>query len=370
MLQRYLLVWLILLSLLAFGWDAWFQPFWSEWLSAAPNPFVATKSWLPYLFALTMFAVGCMLPRDEMRRVFDRWTTVLGGTAVQYAAMPLLAYGIGHALRLQGDILLGVILVGCVPGAMASNVLTLTARGNVSYSVSLTTSATLLSPLIVPLVLYLAVRVEGIDRLALARKAFVVALIQVAGPVVLGHLFSVRWQRLEQLMRRVGPVIANLTILWIIAVVVHLNARNLQDAMEQMGGGALLDALRLNAQSQADVSVGGLSQAPWMLLALLSVNLVGYGVGWASGRWMRLPTDMRKALVLEIGMQNAGLGATMSQQLFAGRELVALPPALYTFGCMMTGTLLAQFWSLRRSEDGQPPPPVPGQTDPECAATD
>jgi len=364
MLQRYLLVWLILLSLLAFGWDAWFQPIWSEWFAAAPNPFVATKAWLPHLFALTMFAVGCMLPRDEIRRVLDRWPTVLGGTAVQYAAMPLLAYGIGHALRLQGDMLLGVILVGCVPGAMASNVLTLTARGNVSYSVSLTTSATLLSPLIVPLALYLAVRVEGIDRLALARDAFVVVLIQVAGPVLLGHILSVRLPRLEQLMRRVGPVIANLTILWIIAVVVHLNAGNLSDAIDQIGGGAVLNSLRLSGLSPADASAGGVSQAPLLLLALLSVNLIGYVVGWASGRWMRLPTGMRKALVLEIGMQNAGLGATMSQQLFAGRELVALPPALYTFGCMMTGTLLAQLWSLRRFDDGQPPPLMLSGTQP------
>ncbi len=52
--------------------------------------------------------------------------------------------------------MVGVVMVGCVPGAMASNVLTLAARGNVSYSLSLTTSATLLSPILVPLVLWAA----------------------------------------------------------------------------------------------------------------------------------------------------------------------------------------------------------------------
>ena len=350
MLQKLLLIWLVLLSLLALGWDDWCQDTWSVATGLSASPFDATKPGLPYLFAVTMFAVGCMLPRDEIRRVLDRWPTVLGGTAVQYAAMPVLAYGIGHAFQLQGDLLLGVILVGCVPGAMASNVLTLTARGNVSYSVSLTTSATLLSPLIVPLTLYLAVRVQGIDRLKLARDAFVVVLVQVAGPVVVGHILSRKIAALAQSMQRLGPLIANFTILWIIGVVVHINAANVFDAIDQIGGEALLRAFHFTPPTGAGSSSAG-GHILALLLALLLVNVLGYAVGWFSGRCMKLPLGMRKALLLEVGMQNAGLGATMAQQLFPDREWVALPPALYTFGCMMTGTILAQIWSLRSSED-------------------
>ena len=146
-------------------------------------------------------------------------------------------------------------------------------------------------------------------------------------------------------------MIANLTILWIIAVVVHLNAGHLFDAIEQIGGGPLLRSVNLARKPLPIGSSSALSQAPLLLLALLLVNVIGYTVGWSSGRVMRLPVGMRKALVLEVGMQNAGLGATMAQQLFAGRDLVALPPALYTFGCMMTGTILAQLWSSRSSDD-------------------
>ena len=64
-----------------------------------------------------------------------------GNTLIQYTAMPLAAYGVGRLLGLDGPLLIGVVMVGCVPGAMASNVLTLIARGNVSYSLSLTTMA-------------------------------------------------------------------------------------------------------------------------------------------------------------------------------------------------------------------------------------
>lgn len=319
MLQRYLLVWLTLLSLAAF--------YWPGWTAIGFDPFAQSKPYLLHLFAVTMFAIGAMLPRDEIREVFRRWPTVLGGTTVQYVAMPLTAYMIGHAFGYQGDLLLGIILVGCVPGAMASNVLTLSAGGNVSYSVSLTTSATLLSPLVVPATLYLTTRQSNIDTEALVRQAFFVLTTQVVGPVVAGHLLARRFGTFESLMRRVGPTVANLVILWIIAVVVNANHERLTEVGPRLAG------------------------------ALLAINLAGYGAGFLAARGMRLPEPMRRALTLEIGLQNAGLGSVLATQLFPDAPAVALPPALYTFGCMLTGTILAQIWSLKsaatKAESGE-----------------
>jgi len=309
MLQRYLLVWLTVLSLLAYFWPSVFGPQW--------DPFVWTRPYNPYLFAVTMFAIGALLPKEEIRQVARRWPTVLAGTSVQYASMPVLAYLCAHAFGLQGQVLLGVILVGCVPGAMASNVLTLAARGNVSYSVSLTTSATLLSPLVVPLALYLTLHQAGVDRLLLAQKAFWILMTQVVGPVVSGYLLARVWKWFERLMKWFGPILANLAILWIIAVVVNANHANFE---------------------RADFR---------LFLALLLINLGGYVCGYVGSKALRLPEGMQRALTLEIGMQNAGLGATLAQQLFHHQPLVELPAALYTFGCMLTGTLLAQYWAWR-----------------------
>jgi BASS family bile acid:Na+ symporter len=232
--------------------------------------------------------------------------------------MPAAAFAMGHAFGIKNELLLGVILVGCVPGAMASNVLTLAARGNVSYSVSLTTSATLLSPLVVPAALYLTTRQSNVDSEALVWQAFVVLTTQVVGPVVAGHLSARRFSAVESFMRRVGSTVANLVILWIIAVVVNANHERLSEVGPQLAG------------------------------ALLAINLSGYCAGYAAGIGMRLPDPMQRALTLEIGLQNAGLGSVMAAQLFPDTPEVALPPALYTFGCMLTGTILAQVWSLRR----------------------
>lgn len=310
-LERFLLVWLTLLGVVAY--------YWTEWLPNAADPFVSSAGYLKYLFAVTMFAIGSILPRDEVEQVFRRWPTVLGGTAIQYLSMPLLAYGFGRLFGLPDELMIGVVIVGCVPGAMASNVLTMVARGNVSYSLSLTTSATIFSPLVVPIVLWLALR-QWVS-VNVVEEGWKLCWMVVL-PVVLGHLLSRRFPKWYALARALGPIVANFTILWIIAVVVAKNREQLPN----------LD-FRLP-------------------LALLLVNLGGYATGFFGSRVLRLPDPMRRALTLEIGMQNAGLGTILAMGLFGENSIPTIPPALYTFGCMFTGIIVARLWAEFGGEGG------------------
>jgi BASS family bile acid:Na+ symporter len=322
MLQRFLLFWLVLLSTTAYYWP----PLWlwclahgaESWFPTPTrgfDPFVQSKPYIEWMIAAAMFVIGCLLPRDEVAQVARQWRMVLAGTALQYTAMPLLAYSIGHLFRLEREAMIGVILVGCVPGAMASNVLTLAARGNVSYSVSLTTSATLLSPLVVPLALWLTLGAEHeLDPVEVGLNL----LQTVVGPVVAGYVLCRFWPPGERVMQKIGPVIANGAILWIIAVVVGLNRERLDRA------------------------------TPAILTALLAINLLGYTAGWFGALALQLPVPMRRALTLEIGMQNAGLGTMLVLKLSPEYPAATIPTAAYTFGCMLTGSMLAQFWSWRR----------------------
>ncbi len=304
MLQRFLLLWLTVLGLLAY--------FSRQWLANEYNPLLLSAPGLRYLFAVTMLAVGSLLPHDEIRRVAQRWPTVLGGTAIQYASMPFLAYGMGRLFGLEGAWLAGVIMVGCVPGAMASNVLTLVARGNVSYSVSLTASATLLSPLVVPFALWIALS-QWVE-ISVLKESWQLCWMVVI-PVVAGHLLSRRNATWNRVATRWGPTMANLAILWIIAVIVADKSGHFSDV------GARL------------------------LLALLAINVGGYLIGTVGGYALRVTGPMRRALTLEIGMQNAGLGAVLAQETFGEQSPEAIVPTLYMFGCMFTGTLLARLWA-------------------------
>ncbi len=139
----------------------------------------------------------------------------------------------------------------------------------------------------------------------------------VVVPVVTGHLIGRRLASWRDRVQAFGSWVANLVILWVIAVVVAANRERLAEPNGML------------------------------LVALLLVNLCGYLAGFLGGQALRLPGPMRRALTLEIGMQNAGLGTTLALSLFPDRPAAAIPGAIYTFGCMLTGTILASFWGWR-----------------------
>tara|TARA_Y100001934_G_scaffold4173_2_gene5973 strand:- start:3634 stop:4683 length:1050 start_codon:yes stop_codon:yes gene_type:complete len=322
LIQRFLLIWLSLLSLAAYFWPRF---------GVAFDPFIH-KQLLPYLIIVTMFGVGWMLPIDEIKKVASRWPTILGGTLTQFLVMPMLALGFGMLFGFQKETMVGIILVGCVPGAMASNVLTIVSRGNASYSVSLTTLATILSPIAVPAMLAATAifvdpaTVEVLDSASddsgsIYLRSAINLLMWVVIPVLLGFAMGRILPQFESQAKTIGSNVANLAILLIIATVVGLSRDKL-----------------------ADLPIA-------LFTCLLLINVLGYAGGFTGGSLMKLPHPMKRALTLEVGMQNAGLGATLASALFTHSDsTVAVAPAFYTFFCMFTGTILAWYWSSRQVE--------------------
>ena len=309
MLQRFLLLWLLISSLVALYWPAFEVRF---------DPFLAAGNYgIRWLLVAIMFCVGLLLPVDEVNALRQRWPAVIGGTAIQYTCMPLVAWIMVLIFQPDPETAAGIMIVGCVPGAMASNVLTLAAHGNVSYSVSLTTSATLLSPLVVPVMLGWAVS----DDISYdGGEAVKLLVLRVVLPVIGGHLVR-RLFPLSQRQLEAAGVIANLAILAVIAIAV--------------------------AGKRADLA----SVTPPLLGLLAGINLTGYLAGYLGGFPLSLPEQMRRALTLEVGMQNAGAGTALAIELFGESSPAVTPCIVYTFGCMLTGTILATFWNWRPVPD-------------------
>ncbi len=155
---------------------------------AFPGPVLWLRPILQPGFAATMFFVGTLV-RPEQVRVFrrNRARTLLG-LLVQYTVMPLTAWAISCAFD-EPMVRVGVILVGCMPGAMASNVMTLLLRGDLILSVTMTTVATLTCPLILAfwLPLLADTRLE-VPVAALAWSAVWMVVLPVAAGIVTRHL--------------------------------------------------------------------------------------------------------------------------------------------------------------------------------------
>jgi len=221
-------------------------------------------------------------------------------------------------MGLDADARLGLFLVGCVPDAMASGVLTLAAGGNVSYAVSLTTCSTLLSPLVVPTALRLVLGES--ESVNLFSEGWQLAWV-VVFPVLLGHGLARLWPTAQSVVNRVAPAVANFTILAIIAVVVAKNRGSLVVQDRQ--------------------SLGSLG---WLVAAILLVNILGYAAGYYGGKLCRLSEPMTRALTLVVGMQNAGLGSAIALRIFSDRPAVAIPCAIYTLLSVYTAFVLAFIW--------------------------
>lgn len=314
-LTRYLLVWLTLTCVLAFFWED------IHFLENVWDPFKISARFTQVLISIAMLVIGSLLPLEEIRQVARDWPKIIGGTATQFITMPLLAFAAAELFGLDKPYYIGMILVGCVPGAMASNLLTMIGRGNVSYSVGLTTSSTLLSPLMVPFLLKFFLK----EDLPVDFSDMSLTLLRtVVCPVIVGFTLS----RLSSLWKRCadfsGESIGNIVIIWIIAAVVGANRHTFD------------------------------SSVLVLILPLLLINIGGYFGGWLGGKILRIDYRMRRALMIEVGMQNAGLGAFLARNYFQDTPQTALCCALYTFGCMFTGIILVQIFRALTSPEDQP----------------
>ena len=103
LIQRFLLIWLSLLSLAAYYWPRFGIPL---------DPFEHMAEILAYPIIVTMFGVGWMLPLNEIKNVASQWPKIIGGTLTQFLVMPILALGIGIGCGLSGDHLVGVMPLG------------------------------------------------------------------------------------------------------------------------------------------------------------------------------------------------------------------------------------------------------------------
>lgn len=278
----------------------------------APDVFAPGTVAVPWLLSLIMLGMGLTLRPADFVVVARRPWALLAGVAAQYLVMPLVAYGLAQALGLSPALAAGLVLVGAAPGGTASNVMVYLSRGDTALSVAMTTVSTLLAPLLTPLlVLWLAGEFLPVD----ARGLLVSILQVVLVPVLVGVALRAAVPRAVVRVEPVLPLLSVAAITVVVAVVVAASA------------GTLL-------------SVGLL-----VVLAVVLHNGLGLVLGYAIARVCGLDVSARRAVSIEVGMQNSGLAAALATVHFS--PAAALPAAIFSVWHNVSGSLLASFWSRR-----------------------
>ncbi len=280
-----------------------------------PKPFVALKDYMDWFFALTMFGIGVVLQIEDFKQIAQKPIIILIGSAAQFSIMPLGAFALTKLFGLPPEIAVGLILTGSAPGAMASNVMSYIAKADTAYSVSLTTVSTLLCPLLTPGLTFILAR----SKLEVPFWEMMFSVIKmVIVPLFVGfgvrHYFK---EKIEKVLP-IFPAISVTFIIFICSLVIALN----KDRLAQVTGLVLATAVILNIYGM----------------------LGGYSVGSA----FRMEARRRRTLVIEIGMQNAGLGTVLALKHLG--EKAAIPAAIFVFICIITASVMAELWRKRPSE--------------------
>jgi len=275
-----------------------------------PPVFLIFRDYFLWFFTATMLALGVVLKPDEARSALSRPSQIGMGVLCQYSIMPLLGFAAASFAVWQGVapmLALGFIIVGCAPGAMASNVITYLAGGAVAFSIAMTMVATMLSPLLTPAM----VELLGSAYMDIPFWPMMLTILwTVVMPLLLGMALRTQIGKYMEQAENIAPGIASIAIIIICSYAVAANHDRIADT-------------------------------PMLVIILvILLNGLGYALGWLAATLFHFDYSYKITLSIEIGMQNAGLGVALALKHF--QPETALPGALFAVWCIITAAAMTR----------------------------
>ena len=267
------------------------------------------------LLGVIMFGMGLTLKVEDFRVVFTRPKDVLVGCLAQFTVMPLLAFALSRLFGLDEALTIGVILVGCCPGGTASNVITYLAKGDLALSVGMTATSTLLAPLLTPLLVLLLVG-ETVDVNVLGMLLSILWVVIL--PIVLGLLVKSLLPKATEQATAYLPAVSTIAICLIVMIVIAANAHKL------LAGGWIV------------------------ILVVMLHNILGLTVGYLIGLLLKMTPAKRRAISVEVGMQNSGLASSLATLHFAAFPMATVPGAIFSVWHNISGAVVARFFARRK----------------------
>ncbi len=260
---------------------------------------------------IIMLGMGATMTVQDFVEIFKSPKKVFIGLLAQFTIMPILGFLLSRSFDFPPEVAAGVVLIGCSPSGLASNVMALMAKANVALSITITSMATLMAPVMTPLLMkILGGELIEINFLNMFWDMSQLVLI----PIILGLLLNKLFPEFVKRIIKVLPVFSMLGIAYIILVV--------------------------TASGAASLRTVGLV----LILVVFIHNAFGYLLGYFSAKLFRLAEIDARAIAIEVGMQNGGLASALANEM--GKiATVGLAPAIFGPLMNVTGSMIANYWS-------------------------
>ena len=266
------------------------------------------------LIMIIMFGMGTSMSIKDFAGVIKTPRGVFIGVVAHFIIMPMMGFGLANlgmnVFDFSPEIAAGIILIGCSPNGMASNVISFLAKANLALSITITAVSTMLAPLVTPVLMkLLAGAFVEIDVWHMMWDICKMVIIPIGAGLLFNHFFSGKAKWLDDAM----PVVSMVGIALIIVIITAAGRNSL------------------------------LTIGPALLLIVLIHNLCGYLFGYWSGRLFKMNERDCRTMAIEVGMQNGGLASGIANQM-GKMATVGLAPAIFGPLMNVTGSILASYW--------------------------
>lgn len=269
------------------------------------------------LIQVIMFGMGTAISLQDFIGVVKMPKGVVIGMLGHFIIMPLLGFTLAHVFSFPAEVSAGIVLIGCSPAGMASNVMSYLAKANLALSVTLTTVTTLMAPFVTPLLMdLLAGEFIEIDVVKMMFDIMKMVIVPIGAGLIFNKIFHGKVKWLENAM----PYIS-------------------------MAGIALVIVLITAAGRNSLLEIGML-----LIVSSLIHNTFGYLLGYWVARLFRMPERDCRTISIEVGMQNGGLASGIAREM-GKLATVGLAPAVFSPLMNITGSLLASWWHNKPVRD-------------------
>ena len=276
-----------------------------------------------YCLAFLMFGVALDMKISDFKRIALFPKSVLVGLTSQWLLLPVLTVYLIHLWNPIPPIALGLLLVAACPGGNISNYATHLSKGNAALSVTLTSFVTISSIIATPLAfagfaLFVPQVRPLIQEIALSPWKMLSILIQlVLLPMIAGMLVNYFWPGLTS---RIRKPISRISLLIFIAFIIFAIYGDFDN---------LIKYIR------------------YVLLLVIVHNLIALVAGYYWAKWNKLPEADARAVSMETGIQNSGLGMVLIFNFFPSFGGMMLVTAFWAIWDLVSSFILAVYWSKR-----------------------
>nr|GMC78604.1 probable sodium/metabolite cotransporter BASS1, chloroplastic [Ipomoea batatas] len=299
----------------------------SWFVKCGPTSYTLTLGFIMLVMGLTLEL------KDLVNLFLQRPISILFGCAAQYTIMPGFGFIISKVLGLSPSISVGLTLLSCCPGGTASNVVTLISQGDVPLSVVMTVCTTLSAVILTPLLTkILAGTCVPVDAIGLSISTLQV----VVAPILVGSYVKSNFPKSVRGVTPFAPLLAVLASALLACSVFSENVVRMQSSVLDVSLSSDLSPLHLTkAVLSSDFGV--------VMLSVLLLHFAGFFVGYLTAALGGFGEPQRRAISIEVGMQNSSLGVVLATAHFAS-PLVALPPAMSAVIMNIMGSSLGFIW--------------------------